>query len=351
MAGPELFNSCDREQSGTDAPGAPYLETISLLQDEIARLEQELDLLHGGQTEPSAADLASSESDDAAAGRAEPAASGASEVEGLKSELADRDATIRMLLDELSRVEAAQEATRAEWEHLAAWVDELERRVETQDGESLHEIQRRLEVQEQKAEAIKTKSERDRRDWESQRQIYQTEIARLNAALEQTLNTAGALVGHDCQVETEQGQGALVVEALQAENLRLRAAWQELVERTAANDRSDSLEAKLAEAEQDRQQVLRQVGQLEDQAKRDRLEHQATVAELEARLSQASASLAQGSSLEARPAGISPSLEVELRIQALRRHLVESDEREKEERREKRLVTRLSRLWSRTGPR
>ena len=75
------------------------------------------------------------------------------------------------------------------------------------------------------------------------------------------------------------------------------------------------------------------------------------MAELQARLSQASLTHAQGPPPERAPEGISPERDIELRVRALRQHLLEVDQREKEERRQKHLVSRLSRLWSRTGPR
>ena len=103
------------------------------------------------------------------------------EVERFEAELVSRDETIRLLLDELSRVEEAQAATRAEWEQLAGWVAELEQRVEGQDGDALHELENRLAAEQQKADALQVKSEQDRRAWEAQRQIYQAEIARLQA--------------------------------------------------------------------------------------------------------------------------------------------------------------------------
>ena len=92
--------------------------------------------------------------------------------------------------------------------------------------ETRSQLENRLVAQEQKAEAIQLKFEQDRRVWESQRQIYQAEIARLQGALEQiaTSPEGGRITpGH--------GPDSNVVDALQTENLRLRAAWQELMER------------------------------------------------------------------------------------------------------------------------
>ena len=80
-----------------------------------------------------------------------PAAGEPEEVERLKAELAGRDETILLLLDELSRVEEAQAASRAEWEQLTGWVAELEHRVEGQDGDAVHRLENELADQQQKS--------------------------------------------------------------------------------------------------------------------------------------------------------------------------------------------------------
>ena len=241
----------------------------------------------------------------------------------------------------MSRVEDAQAATRAEWDHLAEWVATLEHRVEGQDGDALRALENRLAVEEQKADALRRKSEQDYRAWEAQRQIYQAEIARLQAGPGDVPTTRDA-----------PGPDSSVVEAISAENLRLRAAWQELVERTtAATEHSEAVDARLAEALQDRNQYRRQLEQIEDERKKERLEHQATVAELQTRLSQAALRKPDEPPAEKKAEGISSELDIELRVRALRHHFQEVHEREKEERRQKQLTSRLSRLWSRTGPR
>jgi len=314
-------------------------------------LERELQWHDERRRETTSDAEASFQGEAEAAGALEDVAGDPEEVERSKAELASRDETIRLLLDELSRVEEAQAATQAEWEHLAGWVAELERRVEGQDEDALHQLENRLVVQQQKAESLQVKSESDRRAWEAQRQIYQSEIARLQAALDQVATSPEAVGTHDGRVTEAPGLDSKGVEALQAENLRLRAAWQELVERTAAAAGSESLDAKLAEALNERNQFRRRLEQIQDEMKRERLEYKATVAELQARLSQASLTQPQGPPSEKRPEGISSELDIELRVRALRQHLVEVDQREKEERRQKHLINRLSRLWSRTGPR
>jgi hypothetical protein len=328
-----------------------YLETIALLQDEVARLEQELQWRDEHQRESTSNDIARVAIEADAEGLGENSDGMHVELERLKAELTSREETVRLLLDELSRVEEVQAAARAEWEHVADWVTELERRVDGQDGDTLHELENRLAAHEQKIEAIQAKSERDRCGWETQRQAYQAEIARLRTAIEQAAVTSEARGDHDDRVTEKGGPTADLLEMLQAENCRLKAAWQELVERASADDRCDLLESKLAESASARQQLRCQLEQIQDRSKRERLEYEATVAELRAQLTQASLHQAQGLPRDTTVEGISPALDIDLRIRALRQNLLEVDEREKEERRQKRLISRLSRLWSRTGPR
>jgi DNA repair exonuclease SbcCD ATPase subunit len=354
MVRPRLCDSFHGEQSvgdGSEAPIADYLETIAILQDEVARLEQELQLHEERQRETTSNDEASFRDEAEAASALENVAGEPEEVERLQAELVSREETIRLLLDELSRVEEAQAATQAEWEHLAGWVAELEHRVEGQDADALYQLENRLAAQQQKVDALQVKSEQDRRAWEAKRQIYQAEIARLQGTLEQVTNSPAARGAHDGRVTPGPGPDANVVEALQAENLRLRAAWQELVERASAADRSESLDAKLAETLNEQHQLRRQLEQIQDERKRERLENEANVAELQARLSQASLIQPAGPPSEKGPEGISADQDIQLRFRALRQHLVECDQREKEERGQKHLISRLSRLWGRTGPR
>jgi hypothetical protein len=347
----DLFDSDQRVENASDTLSADYLETIALLQDEVARLEQELQWHDEHQRDAMSNDIPSFQSEIDAPGALENSDGLSVELERLKTELTSREETVRLLLDELSRVEEVQASARAEWEHLADWVTELERRVEGQDGDTVDELENRLAAEKQKTEAIHAKSERDRRGWETQRRAYQGEIARLRAALEQVAVASESRGDHDGRVTEKPGPNADLALSLQVENRRLRAAWEELVEHASSNDRCDLLEAKLADVVNERQQLRGELEQIQDQSKRERLEYEATLAELRAQLTHASLHQAQGLPRETTLAGISPALDIDLRIRALRQNLLEVDEREKEERRQKRLISRLSRLWSRTGPR
>jgi hypothetical protein len=269
--------------------GADYQEVIALLQEEVARLEQELRGRDARPFEPaSPAATATPEAVEAGAAAAEVARARA-EVERLETELGGREETIALLLDQLSRVEEAQAAGRAEWEQLAGWLAELEHRVEGQDGQ-------------------------------------------------------GSAPGS--------GPDSELVAALRSENLRLRAAWEELSQRPAAGA-SETGDARLAETMKQRDALRHQLQQVQDQRQREQHESAATLADLQAQLSRAAM---------ARPAepppttdpgaqGLSRERDVELRFRALRQHLLEIHEQEAQERKRKQLIPRLSRLWSRTGPR
>lgn len=367
MVSPALDRPVDRTQGASEAPEAPllsdYLETIEILQEEVARLERELQERDAGLHESAAvADNAVPEEPRSAA-EEEAAAAHAEQVQRLKSELAERDQTIVLLLDELDRVEETQRANRAEWDQLTGWVAELEHRVEGQDCEAMLRLESRLAAQQQKAEALERKAEQDARAWETQRRMYQGEITQLQTALDQVTAAAGAGAGASSeQAGAGDAVDSGVVEALQAENSRLRAAWQELVERTAAVEDSQSAEAKLAESQRECVELRRRIEQIEDDRKREQLEHEAKAAELHARISQAPQTQAQAQTQtqtqeapgEKKADGQPRERDLDLRIRALREHLQEIEERERserEERRQKNLIVRLSRLWSRTGPR
>ena len=174
MVMPRLSDSrhgVESVSNGREAPIADYLETIAILQDEVARLEQELQLSDERQRETPSIDEPSLHDDVAAHAAREHVAGELEEVERFQTELVSRDETIRLLMDELIRVEEAQAATRAEWEQLDAWVAELEHRVEGHDETGIRELENRLAVERSKVDALQMKSEQDRRAAEAQRQI------------------------------------------------------------------------------------------------------------------------------------------------------------------------------------
>src|SRR4029077_11651054 len=103
-----------------------------------------------------------------------------------------------------------QTATQAEWEHLGDWLDELERRVEGQDGDKVRELENRLAAQEQKTEALLMKLEGERRAWEVERQLDRKEIDRLRGTSDQARTSPTAIKAQYVRVSDDQGPGSEV---------------------------------------------------------------------------------------------------------------------------------------------
>jgi len=340
----------DETVDGGDRYSIPeYLETIALLHDEVARLEQELQLRGDSSWETVSTGVAAAESEVMPSSASESAAASQEEVERLKCELANREETVALLLDQLSLLEEAKAANRAEWEQLTEWVAELEQRVEGQDEDALRRLQARLGDQQREAEELRTKSEQHRRGWDVQRQVYEGEIARLQASLAQAQASPPALGDDDGHANPGSGPDVEVLRALQEENLQLRAR-QEIVERTAAAN-SNTLHSRLGEVQNERDERGRQLEQVQDERKRERLEYETSVAELRTRLSQASLLQPEATRPVNQPESHIRDMEPDLRIRALRQHLLEIHQQEEESRRQRSLTSRLSRLWSRTSPR
>ncbi len=326
-------------------PAADYLETIALLQEEVARLEQELlgrdrgpsELpTDGADPEPGRADVG---------GDAERAAAARAEVARLEADLAAREETIGLLMDHLGRVEDAQAAGQAEREQLSGWLAELERRVEGQDGDERLRLEERLAAEQRRADESTRRAEQDRRDAEAQRRTYEAEIARLREALARG-RPAGA--GDEAgRPPAGRGPDSDELESLRAENLRLRAACAEHAGRSDA----EALDARLAETIEQRDGLRRQLERLQDEQRREQLEHAATVADLQAQLSRASLAVHDPAGTVEGASSIPHARDEQLRFQALRQHLLDIHQREEQERKQKQLIPRLSRLWSRTGPR
>jgi hypothetical protein len=327
-----------------------YLETIALLQEEVGRLEQELRWRDQGPSETASEGSASKQ------GEADPVSKGEAvvareEVGRLEAELAGREETIGLLLDQLSRVEDAQAASRAEWDQVSGWLAELEQRVEGQDGDALLRLQERLTAQQQQAEELRRRAEEDRRGAEAQRQVYEGEIARLRAALAQ--DRTGAPAGREGDSERaapDSRPDSEVIEALRSENLRLRAACEGLAKRSTIEP-PESWEAKLAESLKERDALRRQVEQIQDERRREQLEHRAALAELQAQLSRVSLARPEPPEAVQGAETIPHARDEQLRFQALRQHLLDIHQQEAAERKQKQLIPRLSRLWGRTGPR
>jgi uncharacterized small protein (DUF1192 family) len=324
-------------------------ETIALLQEEIMRLEAEL---AARSDRPSAAvfeGVARAEDECDRFAAAEHAAHSRGEVERLTLELASRDETLALLLDQLGSLEETRTAERAEWDQLAGWVAELERRVEGQDEDAFRRLQASLANQQKEAEELRTKFEHHRRGWEVQRAVYEGKIARLQEGLAKSEARARAPEDNEGQNDLGSSRDIEETKALEAENLRL-IAQQEMTERIAGEN-SAALHSSLCELQNERDELQRQLDHLRDERRREKLEHEATCAELRTRASQASLIQPSAPQIVKTPKESAAEMEPYLRIQALRQHLLEIHEQQEEERRQRKLMSRLSRLWSRTGPR
>lgn len=298
-----------------------FQDTVALLQEEIARLEEELRL-----REEAAAGVPSPSGergvDEEAEGRRREAAARAA------SELAERDETIGLLLEQVQRLEAAEAAGRAEWEQLHEWLREVERRVEGHDGRG-EDLARALDDERRRHDATRREADVQRRSWETSRRAAEDEAEQLRGRLAELATRDAAGPG-----------AAAALAALEDENRRLRQARDELARQAAAA--AEALRAELDAARDRVAELERRVRHAEDEAEARRREHEAELAA--ARVDQARAALDR----PARPAD--GELSPDERIRALRLHLREIHERERQRREQGTLSARLGRLWRRTGP-
>src|SRR5262249_17997619 len=142
------------EAAGTSAADR---ETIALLQEEIARLEAELLMYdESASADPQALRSASQPTvqDEEAAER----------IVSLRDELAGRDDTIALLLEQIRLADEAEAASRAEWEQLNSWVQEVERRVAEQGG-ARTDFRDELEAERRSSEALRLSAEKEHRAW------------------------------------------------------------------------------------------------------------------------------------------------------------------------------------------
>src|SRR4051794_13100969 len=181
--------------SGTDGD---YLDTVALLQEEIARLEGELRL----RDEATADSTATTPGNPPGAGEAE------RRLAELTAEIAHRDETIHLLWEQILRFEEAEAASRAEWDQLHQWLQEVEQRIEGQDQPG-RDLQAELDAARREPLIQQQQAEADRRAWEVQRRSLEAELESLRARLAES-----ALAASPDAERT----------ALEEENRRLREA-------------------------------------------------------------------------------------------------------------------------------
>ncbi|MGD0040307.1 MAG: hypothetical protein ABSE84_07825, partial [Isosphaeraceae bacterium] len=257
---------------GTSDPGCvqtdtDYLETIALLQDEIARLEEEL-LAHE-EIGPSSAHTDRSRADpgdpDELPNR--------QELDRLGAELAARDETINLLLDQLRLVEEAESASRVEWEQLTQWVAEVEQRIERQDGAGTEKLALELDAHRKQAEECRLQLDLERTAWIDQRRGLENEIHRLQSLLARAAQ----------EVAAPSDTAALAI--LESENQRLRQLCHDHDEtiKSEAQSRREAMEMARRELEE----VRREHDLVQDERDRERREYEIAVASLRSQASRA----------------------------------------------------------------
>jgi hypothetical protein len=310
-------------------------DTMVLLQEEIERLENELRLRDEALAE-------SGRSSSTVTTAADESVELQQRVDEMKCELSSRDESIALLLEQIRLFEEAEEASRAEWEQLSSWVTEVERRVDRRDTAS-QDIQLELETERNQATAQRLGFEKDRRAWEAQRDALEEENERLRGWIAQLAN------------HTEAAPDAAYA-ALEAENRRLRETCHTLVRASAEAADATRLRAQLQAAQQQVDELRKELSQANDDRERERMEAEAALAALRNQLAVASIKTAEEPPKAAAVAVAAAApedpgvLSVDERIRALRQHLVDIHERERAERNQKSLGARISRLWRSTGP-
>jgi hypothetical protein len=314
---------------------AEYLETIALLQEEIARLENELlardDSCQGTVT------IGRSSDDEVVPGDS----SAAPELERLTAELASREETIGLLLDQIRLIEEAESSSRAEWEQLAQWVAEVEERVDRQEQQESGGQEEAIATARRQADEARAVLERERKGWVEKRRELEKQIEELQAVLARQTRVGSA----------PGGDAARAVAILEAENLRLRQSCTVLEE--ACRAELQTLGERLEVAQRELEESRRAHNAVQDERARERREFEIAVASFRSQAARASVAAheatAPGGPAAPTGEGSSP-LDADMRIRAFRQHLKEIHTHEAEARSSKRLGARLSRLWGKTVP-
>jgi hypothetical protein len=316
-----------------------YLETIALLQEEILRLESELQA-----REPATASVTEFsrkvEEESRQAGQLT-----REEIDKLTTELAIRDETINLLMDQIRLAEEAESASRNEWEQLSQWVAEVEKRVERQAEAGAGRQVEELASQQRQIDEYRSQLEQERTTWSQDRRALEQEIRRL-----------GSLLASASQEGGNGGADAEALAILEAENKRIAQRCTDLEEASSAEIKTLREAAETARGEL--AETRRQRDQIQDERDRERREYEIAVASLRAQASRAS--LADGEPAAGVTAGVtateaprstdnSVALEADVRIRAFRQHLKEIHSHETETRNRNKLSARLSRLWNRTA--
>jgi hypothetical protein len=307
----------DHWTTDTGATGADveFHDTIALLHEEIARLEEELRLRDDGPEEVAATLPIGLPADETAGPR----------IEALTTDLAIRDETIDLLVEQVRLLEEASAADRDEWEQLHRWVQEVERRVEGRDQQG-DDLSLEVEALRREAEARHQAVADERRGWNVQRKGLEEEGKDLRKRLAEAAGPAGG----GARVRGPPGGEPPAPSDLPGAGAGLfrRGRVRPAGPATPLDpDRARRGQARGAPAHR--------------RSRTREIEHEAALASLRSQLSRDSLKRPEGEEEEPSP---------DDRIRALRAHLNEIHSKEQDERSNRRLSARLSRLWNRSGP-
>jgi hypothetical protein len=324
MAEPWLSDA----ESSTAGPSTAEQETIALLEEEIARLEAEIrirDLQASAEAPVFGAEQGRAEHDDVVQER----------IIQLGVELTAREETIALLLEQARLADEAEAASRAEWEQLQNWVQDVERRVAEQ-AEPASDVREQLASEQRNTDLLRQAAEKERRAWEVQRQALVAEVERLRGKFTEVAGGSDASVA---------------VQALEHENQKLREAYEALAHSTVAQHEMDAKSAELETVRRQHDALARELKQQQDDRKREHNEHEASLNAVRSQL--AHESLRRQEEQVRSAAVLPPSketlLEADMRIRAFREHLKEIHHDEAEQRMRRGLAARLSRLWNHTS--
>jgi ribosomal protein S15P/S13E len=309
--------------------GDAATETIALLQEEIARLEDELRLRD--------AELA--ERTTLAAGPVEAGHEGAAQqrIDTLVAELAAREETILLLLEQIRLAEEAEAASRAEWEQLNHWVQAVERRVEERDTSGT-DLRAELEAERRNSATLRQAAEKDQQAWDVSRKALIAEVERLRSRFTQVVGESDAAIA--------------AVQALEHENQQLRDAYDTIARNAVPTHEMDAIVQELQEVRKERDALTQELQRQRDDRQRQQREYEAGLNALKSQMARESLRQNEGQVRTAAglPPGRDPLLEADERIRALREHLKEIQHDESEQRMRRSLASRLSRLWHHTSP-
>ena len=318
----------DTESQTSGFPSADQ-ETIALLEEEIARLEGEL-RMHDLVRAADAQDQVASRDQEVHDGRAE------ERIVQLGVEVAAREETIALLLDQIRLADEAEAASRAEWEQLHLWVQEVERRV-AESAEPGTDLRDEIAAERRNTDLMRQAAEKEQRSWDVQRQALVAEVERLRARFSEVAGGSDATVA--------------AVQVLEHENLQLRAAHDALTQSMVPAHEMDTIVQELETTRTQHTALAKELQKQRDDGQRERNEHEANLNALRTELARDTLRRKEEHirSTAVVPATKDSQLEADMRIRAFREHLKEIHQDESEQRMRRGLAARLSRLWNHTS--